>query len=39
MPICNPIKRVRIGQIKTSTSKARKQMSLGFHDSVEIRKI
>jgi hypothetical protein len=38
MPICNPIKRVRIGQMKTPTSKAGKEMSLGCIDSDEISK-
>ncbi len=38
MPICNPVKRVRIGQMKTPTSKAGKQMGLGCLDSDEISK-
>jgi hypothetical protein len=38
MPICNSIKRVRIGQMKTPTSNAGKQMSLGCLDSHEISK-
>jgi hypothetical protein len=38
MSICNPIKRVSIGQMKTPTSNAGKHMSLGCLDSHEISK-